>query len=44
MRKRVKSTYLYFTGSLGVTAMSAYYLSRSQAVFRMMSANPWLVR
>jgi len=43
MRSRVKSTYLYFLGSLGVTASSAYYLSRSPAVHRMMSGNPWLV-
>ncbi|XP_057309583.1 growth hormone-inducible transmembrane protein-like [Hydractinia symbiolongicarpus] len=43
MRQRVKSTYLYFTGSLGITAVSAFYLSRSKAVFRMMNANRWLV-
>lgn len=43
MRDRVRSTYMYFTGSLGITAVSAYYLSKSQMVFRMMSGNPWIV-
>lgn len=40
----VKSTYLYFVGSLGITASSAYYLSKTSAVHRMMKGNPWLVR
>ena len=43
VRDRVRSTYMYFTGSLGVTGLSAYYISRSKLVFRMMSANPWVV-
>jgi len=43
VRKRIKSTYLYFTGSLGFTAGAAYYLSRSQFIYRMMGANQWLV-
>jgi len=43
VRSRIKSTYLYFTGSLGVTAGAAYYLSRSQLIYRMMAANPMLV-
>jgi len=43
VRSRIKSTYLYFTGSLGFTAGAAYYLSRSQLVYRMMSASPLLV-
>ncbi|XP_047145303.1 growth hormone-inducible transmembrane protein isoform X1 [Hydra vulgaris] len=43
MRARVKSTYLYFTGSLGLTAVSAFYMSRTQAIYRMMGASPWLV-
>lgn len=43
MRQKIKSTYLYFTGSLGVTALSAYYLSTSRAVQRMMTASPMLV-
>lgn len=43
MRSRIKSTYLYFTGSLGITAASSYYLSRSHTVLRMMSGNRWLV-
>ena len=44
MRSRVKSTYLYFTASLGTTALSAYYLSRSQMLYRIMSGNRWLVK
>merc|ERR1712168_320706 len=43
VRSRIKATYLYFTASLGVTAGSAYWLSRSQMVYRMMSASPWLI-
>jgi len=43
MRDMVKSTYLYFVGSLGITASSAYYLSKTSAVHRMMKGNPWLV-
>lgn len=43
MRSKVKSTYLYFLGSLGMTASSAYYLSRSPTVHRLMSGNRWLV-
>jgi len=43
MRDRIKSTYLYFTGSLGITALSSFYLSKSQVVYRMMGANPWIV-
>ena len=43
MRRRVKSTYLYFAGGLGVTALSAYAVSKSNAVYTMMRANRWLV-
>lgn len=43
VRTRIKSTYLYFAGSLGFTAGAAYYLSRSQFIYRMMGANPWVV-
>jgi len=43
MRKRVKSTYLYFAGGLGITALSAYGVSQSNAVYAMMRANRWLV-
>jgi len=43
VRSRIKSTYLYFAGSLGFTAGSAYYMSRSPMVYRMMGANPMLV-
>ncbi|XP_066920684.1 growth hormone-inducible transmembrane protein-like [Clytia hemisphaerica] len=43
MRSMIKSTYLYFLGSLSITAGSAYYLHRSALVTRMMSGNPWVV-
>eukprot|EP00795_Rhopilema_esculentum_P008041 gene8041-13955_t len=43
VRSRVKSTYLYFTGSLAITAVSAYGISQSNAVYAMMRANKWLV-
>jgi len=43
VRSSIKSTYLYFAGSLGVTAGAAYSLCRSQAIYRLMNANPWLV-
>eukprot|EP00794_Sanderia_malayensis_P012326 gene12326-13599_t len=43
VRSRVKSTYLYFTASLGVTAVAAYGISQSRAVYTLMNANKWLV-
>lgn len=43
VRSKIRSTYLYFTGSLGITAVSAYGISRSRAVHTLMNANKWLV-
>lgn len=43
VRSKIKATYLYFTGSLAVTAMSAYGVSQSKMVHTMMRANKWLV-
>lgn len=43
VRDRVRSTYSYFAGSLAVTAVSAYVISQSRAVFTLMRASPWLV-
>lgn len=43
VRQRIKSTYMYFVSTLGLTAGAAYYVSRSQFIYRMMGASPWLV-
>ena len=43
VRTRVRYTYLYLAGSLGVTAVVARSLFHSGFALRMMSANPWLV-
>ena len=43
VRTRVRYTYLYLAGSLGVTALVARSLFHSGFAIRMMSANPWLV-
>ena len=43
VRDRVQSTYSYFAGSLAVTAVTAYAISQSRAVYTLMRASPWLV-
>ena len=43
VRDRVRSTYTYFAGSLAVTAVTAYTISQSRAIYTLMRASPWLV-
>ncbi|KXJ09778.1 Growth hormone-inducible transmembrane protein [Exaiptasia diaphana] len=43
VKDRIRSTYGYFAGSLAITAMSAYAVSRSRAVHTMMRSSPLLV-
>lgn len=43
MRRKVKSTYLYFSGALGTTAIAAYYVSRSSLMSRMANTRPLLL-
>ena len=43
VRDRVRSTYTYFAGSLAVTAVTAYAISQSRAIYTLMRASPWLV-
>ena len=44
VRERVRSTYAYFAGSLGMTALTAYAVSQSRFIFTMMRASPLLVK
>lgn len=43
MKEMVRSTYMYFAGGLGVTAVSAYQISKSRLVQRIMTASPMMV-
>lgn len=43
VRERVRSTYAYFAGSLGVTAITAYAISQSRFIYTLMRASPLLV-
>lgn len=42
VKKRVHDTYMYFGGSLIITAASAIAASRSPAMMRMMAKNSWM--
>ena len=44
MRDRVRTTYGYFAGGLGVTAVAAMAASRATGLLRLMSTRPLLVR
>ena len=44
VRDRVRSTYGYFAGGLGVTALAAAGASRATSLLRFMSTRPMLVR
>merc|ERR1711965_227068 len=43
MRQKIKSTYLYFAGGLGTTAIAAYYVSRSSLITKMANTRPMLL-
>jgi hypothetical protein len=43
VRKRIKDTYFYFGGSLGVTAVTAAAAFRSPGLMRFMGRNSFLV-
>lgn len=43
VKDRIHSTYMYFAGSIGLTAMSAVAVSRSPALMSLMTKGSWLV-
>ncbi|KAJ7324356.1 hypothetical protein JRQ81_017376 [Phrynocephalus forsythii] len=42
VKDRIRSTYMYFGGSIGLTALSAVLVSRSPALMGMMMRGSWL--
>ncbi|XP_006029553.1 growth hormone-inducible transmembrane protein [Alligator sinensis] len=42
VKDRIHSTYMYFAGSIGLTAVSAVAVSRSPALMRLMTKRSWL--
>jgi len=44
VRQRIRTTYGYFAGGLGVTALAAMAASRATGLLRLMSTRPLLVR
>uniref|UniRef100_A0A8D0DUV3 Growth hormone inducible transmembrane protein n=1 Tax=Salvator merianae TaxID=96440 RepID=A0A8D0DUV3_SALMN len=42
VKDRIRSTYMYFAGSIGLTAMSAVLVSRSPALMGLMMRGSWL--
>lgn len=42
VKRRIHSTYMYFGGSLVVTAISAFAISRSPSLLNLMMRNSWL--
>jgi len=43
VRKRIRDTYMYFGGSVGITALSALAVSRSPRLMSIMMKNSWMV-
>lgn len=43
VKDRIQSTYMYFAGSIGMTALSAAAVSRSPALMNLMTKSSWLV-
>lgn len=43
VKDRIQSTYMYFAGSIGMTALSAAAVSRSPALMNLMTKGSWLV-
>ncbi|EMP28744.1 Growth hormone-inducible transmembrane protein [Chelonia mydas] len=44
VKDRIRSTYMYFAGSVGLTALSAVAVSRSPALMSLMMRGSWLGR
>ncbi|NXN85622.1 GHITM protein, partial [Bombycilla garrulus] len=42
VKDRIQSTYMYFAGSIGMTALSAAAVSRSPALMNLMARGSWL--
>uniref|UniRef100_A0A8D0G801 Growth hormone inducible transmembrane protein n=1 Tax=Sphenodon punctatus TaxID=8508 RepID=A0A8D0G801_SPHPU len=42
VKDRIRSTYMYFAGSVGLTALSAVAVSRSPALMSLMTRGSWL--
>lgn len=42
VRKRIRDTYMYFGGSVGITALSALAVSRSPRLMSIMMKNSWM--
>ncbi|XP_039926520.1 growth hormone-inducible transmembrane protein [Hirundo rustica] len=42
VKDRIQSTYMYFAGSIGMTALSAVAVSRSPALMNLMTKGSWL--
>lgn len=43
VKDRIQTTYMYFAGSIGLTALSAVAVSRSPALMSLMTKGSWLV-
>ncbi|CAJ0949098.1 unnamed protein product [Ranitomeya imitator] len=43
VKDRIRSTYMYFAGSIGLTALSAVAVSRSPALMSLMMRGSWLL-
>lgn len=43
VKDRIHSTYMYFAGSVGISALSAVAVSRTPALLGMMMRGSWLV-
>lgn len=43
VKDRIHSTYMYFAGSVGLTALSAVAVSRTPALMGLMMRGSWLV-
>lgn len=43
VKDRIHSTYMYFAGSIGMTALSAAAVSRTPAIMNLMTKGSWLV-
>lgn len=43
VKDRIHSTYMYFAGSVGLTALSAVAVSRNPAIMGLMMSGSWMV-
>jgi len=42
VRQRIRDTYMYFSGSVALTALSAFAISRNPAALNLMMRNSWM--